>query len=165
MAGHIFPLVGRVHPGRRRRRGRREKRGREGAAVLHGAYPHSQRPAPFSPAANHRRRHREIRPRNRRPDGAPEYPAALGDDPGPARVARWIVARRSDHQGVLRRRYPQHHRLPPGRSGCRRNLRRVIAGARSQQLLRGQRRFLQSAAQVQSLHHRMPRVVRLSRNQ
>ena len=165
MAGHILPLVGRVHAGRRRRRDRRQERRRQGAAVLHGAHPHSQRPAPFSPASNHRQRHREIRPRNRRPDGPPEHSAALGDDPRPARVARRIVARRPDHHGLLRRRYPQHHRLPARRRRCRRNLRCLVAGARSQPLLRGQRRFLQPAAQVQSLHHRMPRLVRLSGDQ
>ncbi len=70
------------------RRDRRQKRRREGAAVLHGAYSHPQRPASFSPASNHRQCDREICARNRRPDGAAEYPVALGHDSRPSRIAR-----------------------------------------------------------------------------
>ena len=84
-----------------------------------------------APAPRHRRPHRASRPRRGRPHRPPEHPAPLGADRGSARV----VSTRSracglDHARHLRRRHPQHHRLPAGRARRRRDRGRLAAGAR-----------------------------------
>ena len=65
----------------------------------------------------------------------------------------------------LRRRDPQHHRLPARRPRRRRDRRRLAARARGDRDGQRQPRVLQPAAQVQGLDHRLPRLVHLSRDQ
>ncbi len=61
--GDVLPVVGRLHPGRRRRRGRRQGRRGQGRPLLHGAHPHPQRHPSLPPAPHHRRPRRASRPR------------------------------------------------------------------------------------------------------
>ena len=70
-----------------------------------------------------------------------------------------------EHNQRLRRCYAKRHRLPGGGRGRRRNLRCVSAGARSLTPARRECRVLQSAAKVQDIDHRMPRLVPISGDQ
>ena len=112
---HVLPLVGRLHPGRRRRRGGRQGRRGQVDAVLHGAHPHPERPAA---------RRTRCAPSPTWPSGtraaSPTSPSArtcscTGSRSRPCRSARDALAHRPDHDGRLRRRHAQHHRLPARR--------------------------------------------------
>src|SRR5215472_18706011 len=112
MARHLLPSLGHLHAGRRRRRHRRQKRRREGRALFHGSHPHPQRPSHQHTSPHHRRSLRSIRQRRRRYHCPPEYPAPLGGHRKSSRGPRSPVVRRPHHHRRLRRRHPQHHRLP-----------------------------------------------------
>ena len=66
-------------------------------------------------APRHRRAVHQVRSRLRRALDPPERPAALAADPRSAGNLRHAGQRRADLPRRLRRRRPQHHRLPGGR--------------------------------------------------
>ena len=162
---NLLPLVGSLHAGRRCRRGRRQGRPGTRAAVLHAADSHSQRPSAIRPTAHHRRLDQPLRPRHRRSHGAAKHSVALGHHRSSSGGAGRTLARRSQHDGRLRRCHSQYYRLPGRGRGRGRNLRCFIARARSRSHAGGECRVLQPAAQVQDFHHGMPRLVPLSGDQ
>jgi hypothetical protein len=162
---HVLPLVGHLHPGRRRWRHGWQRRRRQGDRLLHDARRHSQRHSARRSGSRPRGNRAPPRTQSRRHHRPPEHPVSLAHhrvaarDHGIARLRRALAERR------LRRRGPQRDRLPAGRHRSRRNRRRFTARCRDRAHAPGQQRLLQPAAQVQNLHHRLPGLVLLSRDQ
>ena len=160
VARHVLPLVGHLHPGRRRGRGRRQGRRGEGGALLHAAHPHPQR-HPVGRAAPRARRSRPSATRAAWPT-SPSARTCSSTGCG-SRICPTIFSAlwrlRAQHPRHLRRRHAQHHRLPAGRARRRRDRGRLAARARRDRDAQRQPRVLQPAAQVQGLDHRLPRLV------
>ncbi len=159
VARHLLPLVGPLHPGRRRRRDRRQGRRGQGDAPLHGPHQDPERSAAGPPASHDRRARRALRARHRRHYSPPERPAPLGDAREPPRRLPDALAHRDHHDGGVRRRHAQRHRLPARRPGRRRDRGRLAARPRGDAHAQRQPRLLQLAAQVQGFDHRLPGVV------
>jgi hypothetical protein len=161
----VLPLVGHLHAGRRRRRDRRQGRRGQGGSPSDGADPHSERCSRLTSAPDDRRPRGVARTRDRRHHGPPELSAALGDAREPAGGVPGALAQGRHHDGLVRRRHAQRHRLP-GRGTRRRGAgRRLAARPGSDRARERERRLLQPAEKVQGLHLGLPRLVHLSRDQ
>ena len=142
--------------------------GGEGKAVpyLHGAHPHPER----SSAAAQTAARSPISPSGTRAASPTSRCARTSSCTGcGSRIcptsSRALSRGRHHHAGLLRRRHPQRHRLPGGRSGRRRDRGRLAARPGRDGHAQRQPGVLQPAAQVQDLHHRLPRLVLLPRDQ
>ena len=165
MALHLLSHLGRLYAGRWRRRYRRLRWRRSRRPILHAPHPRPQRLANVHATPHHRRAFRRTRQRRRRRHCSPEHPAPLAQDRISPRSFRAPAIGRLAHHRRLRRRRPQHHRLPSRRTSRPRNCRRFSHCPCSRQGTGRQSRLLQSPSQIQNHHHRLPRMVLLSRNQ
>ena len=132
---------------------------------LHDESQNPQRHFERRGAAHDRRDCRTLRTRRGRTDHPPEHPASLHHARPLPRDTRPAEARRPDHDGRMRRRGAQYHRMPGRRNRSRRVVRRDRRDFGSGGVLLRQSRVLGPAAQAQDHDRGLPRPVQRTRDQ